>query len=380
LGPEHIKPISPARQKLRKIEDHQCPAYHPFIFASGTPGADTGLVVGIRGRSDAEYSRDLVALDASEADSLHWSPSGWCEKPKVELFSYDFILAPNGRVSPEDLSPSKVKLQPVPEGYVIHNVTGIRTHVVRRLEGKGYDVRKLGHYIVRPGQIIYINDSTLLQSLPTSNEEMVAENFGTIQLRFYVDAVDPMFNMLNMMEMVNDMELSVTGYVGFFGADLLEDTEELPLKLTGLIPVYRDDGNEFGCEPYDKSYQDGIILISRGECTFLEKLVEARNAGASGVVVVSDEDTAINPTADAGELVEAGNLDDVAIVILPRTAGQLVEQLLDTTQGIGQVMLSLEHEHQSAITDAGEVDHVPLKNDRVLYLNGHPLLNTRLLV
>jgi len=31
---------------------------------------------------------------------------------------------------------------------------------------------------------------------------MVAENFGTIQLRFYVDAVDPMFNMLNMMEMV----------------------------------------------------------------------------------------------------------------------------------------------------------------------------------
>jgi len=209
---------------------------------------------------------------------------------------------------------------------------------------------------------------------------MVAENFGTIQLRFYVDAVDPMFNMLNMMEMVNDMELSVTGYVGFFGADLLEDTEELPLKLTGLIPVYRDDGNEFGCEPYDKSYQDGIILISRGECTFLEKLVEARNAGASGVVVVSDEDTAINPTADAGELVEAGNLDDVAIVILPRTAGQLVEQLLDTTQGIGQVMLSLEHEHQSAITDAGEVDDVPLKNDRVLYLNGHPLLNTRLLV
>lgn len=152
--------MSPSRRKLRKIEDHQCPAYQPFRSARGRRVNDSGLVVGIQGRADADYSRELVALDANEADSTHWSRSGWCERPKVELFvresiylylqlqtvstpqSYDFILSPNGKVSPEDLSPSKVKLEPVPDGYVIQNVTGIRTHIVQRFDGRGYDVRK----------------------------------------------------------------------------------------------------------------------------------------------------------------------------------------------------------------------------------------------
>ena len=86
LGPEHLRPISPSRQKMRKIEDHQCPAYRPFVNAHSDRGNDIGLVLGIRGRSDAEYSRELVALDANEDDSVNWDPFGFCEKPKVELF------------------------------------------------------------------------------------------------------------------------------------------------------------------------------------------------------------------------------------------------------------------------------------------------------
>lgn len=193
-----------------------------------------------------------------------------------------------------------------------------------------------------------------------------------------------MFSMLNMMETVNDMDLSVTGHVGFFGGDLL-DSEELPSKFQGLVPVYRDDDNEFGCTQYHKSFQDGILLVRRGECTFIQKLVEARNAGAAGVLVLSDENTAINPTANSEDLEAAGDISQVAIIVLPRTAGQSVEHLLDTTQGIGQVMLSLEHEHQPGV-DA-EADESPEQGEgskkdpnRILYLNGHPLLNTRLLV
>lgn len=86
LGPEHIRPIPLARKKLRKIEDHQCPVYQPFVYAYGSREPDSGLVMGIRGRPDADYSRELVALDANELDALNWSPSGWCEKPKAELF------------------------------------------------------------------------------------------------------------------------------------------------------------------------------------------------------------------------------------------------------------------------------------------------------
>lgn len=83
LGSKHLKPVSPSRQKLRKIEDHQCPAHQPFKSAYND---NIGLVVGVRGRADADWSRELVNLEASEADSANWSPSGWCEQPKVDLF------------------------------------------------------------------------------------------------------------------------------------------------------------------------------------------------------------------------------------------------------------------------------------------------------
>ena len=54
--------------------------------------------------------------------------------------SYDFILSSYGDIVPEDASPSPQKLMPTPEGYLITNVTGIRAHIVSRIDGKGYDV------------------------------------------------------------------------------------------------------------------------------------------------------------------------------------------------------------------------------------------------
>ncbi|KAJ3723053.1 alpha mannosidase-like protein [Lentinula raphanica] len=388
LGPEHLKEILPTRRKLRKIEDHQCPVYQPFRSARGGHGRDnTGLIVGIRGRSDADYSRDLVDIDANEADSRYWSRDGWCERPKVDLFSYDFILSPNGKTVPEDLSPSKLKLEPVQDGYVVHNVSGIRTHIVQKLDGTGYDIRKIGHYTIRPGQTVFINDSSFLSTQTPPPRVVMPELFGGIQLHFYVEAVDTMLNMLNMVETLNDMELSVTGYVGLIG-ESLSDSEELPSKFVDLIPVYTDDDNEFGCLPYHKSFQDGILLVKRGECTFLQKLVEARDAGAAGVLVMNDEDTIINPTASSEDLEAAGDISEVAIIVLPSSDAQMVEELMDQAQGVGQVMLSLEHHHQSGVDadmdegpDPGE-EQRETKNDspRILYLNGHPLFNTRLLV
>jgi len=37
----------------------------------------------------------------------------------------------------EDLSPSLLKVAPSEDGYVIHNVTGVRVHIVQRLDGEG---------------------------------------------------------------------------------------------------------------------------------------------------------------------------------------------------------------------------------------------------
>ena len=61
---------------------------------------------------------------------------------KWSMKTYDFVLSADGEVVPEDLHPSVDKLVPVADGYLVHNVTGLRVHIVTRLDGKGYDIAK----------------------------------------------------------------------------------------------------------------------------------------------------------------------------------------------------------------------------------------------
>ena len=55
---------------------------------------------------------------------------------------------------PEDPHPGVDKLVTVQDGYILQNVSGIRTRVVSRLDGKGYDItkRKLtaSHFVSTP--------------------------------------------------------------------------------------------------------------------------------------------------------------------------------------------------------------------------------------
>ena len=71
---------------------------------------------------------------------------------KLTLQSYEFILSPNGGLVPEDLSPSFLKLGVLSEGYIIHNITGIRTQIVQRLDEKGFDIKKCKefHHNLKP--------------------------------------------------------------------------------------------------------------------------------------------------------------------------------------------------------------------------------------
>ncbi|PBL02491.1 alpha mannosidase-like protein [Armillaria gallica] len=356
LGQEHIKPMSSARRKTRKIMNHQCPAYAP---------ASNGLVKGIRSRGDIDYARELVSILPTEAERSVWSIYGWCERPKADLFTYDFILSPGGMAVPEDLSPSLLKVALIPEGFMVSNVTGIRVHIVRRLDGKGYEIRKLGHYSVRPGQLVYINDTSLFANQVDSSVE-------TLRLRFHIEGVDPMLRLVDNQDLSDNHETYLTAWTGFFGGDISHH-EQNPLRFADPngLPVYRVDDNLLGCSPYSTSHQDSVILTYRGDCTFLQKLLMARSAGAAGVLVVSDEDVALNPTANADEVLGAGGMDDVAIAVLSRQAGNLIDEMMDMAEsrGIGRVM---------NVEEVQDVEEQP--TNRILYINGHPLLNTRLLV
>lgn len=158
---EHQKPISAIRRKLRGTENLQCPPYKPRLVALDSPHAESGMVGGIRSRVDIEYARLLIGSNPTVQDEKAFDVDGWCHVPKVDLYvsgsdyfacrssviqvclqSYDFVMAAAGKQVPEDMNPTSEKLLTVSDGYILQNVTGIRAHVVSRLDGRGYDITK----------------------------------------------------------------------------------------------------------------------------------------------------------------------------------------------------------------------------------------------
>ncbi|KAJ7068189.1 alpha mannosidase-like protein [Mycena amicta] len=379
LGNELQKP-STARRKMRKVETHQCPIYKPYHHNG------SGLSMGIRSRGDVDYARSLLDQSASDLDESAWSPNGWCERPHTDLFAYDFILSANAKLVPEDLSPSRLKLDVVDNGLILRNVTGIRIHIVQRIDGKGYDVRKLGHYDVRAGHVVYIADPNLFSSSDPF-EGTDDQRLLDIPLRFFTTASDPLSQaQTGLPDLLNMMEVTTTGYTALFGPELAvppgPNMHPLRMDHQDGVPVYREPTNANGCDAYQERFQDAVLLVQRGECTFLQKVVRARDAGAAGVLVISHENIALNPTADVNELEEAGDLKDVGLVVLTPQVGQTVHDMLDSTEERGgQVMLQLDPEGLSAPPAEMSQEQEKPKPDenRILYLNNHPLLNTRII-
>lgn len=310
-----------------------------------------------------------------------------------------------------------LKLGVLPDGYILHNVTGVRTQIVQRLDGKGYDIRKcrscfhiphksefdlyaysVGQYHVRPGYVVYINDSTIFASPGDPAhiaQEEIRNRDSELHLRIFTSNVNPLLQVQSSLVDSSIIDVSVVGYSAYFGADLSSSVIPDPTKPAPRVRdsmgvmVRREAGNEYGCDSYDQNYPDSILLVHRGQCTFLEKLLQAKDAQAAGIIIISDEETGINPTANAEELEDAGDLSDVAIILLPKKTGDTFEQMVILSERASslQIMVAL----QRFPDDAGNMDSIPADNEeapeeqpkdpnRILYINGHPLINTRLLI
>lgn len=377
LPKEVLKPMSRIRRKMRGEENHQCPLYEPVQDLS-PDGTLSGLIRGVGSRADVDYARYLVGLRSQALDEHHWSPDGWCTIPEVDLYSFDFIMSPGGKMVPEDPNPSPLKLKTVADGFILYNVTGIRAHIVSRLDRKGYDITKLGPHAVRTGQMVYVNDSALWDSHPNPRPTYRSQD---VQLRIFLDTFDPALAAQPGASSFNG-ETYVKAYTAQFGGDLaaLDASDTLRFGYWEGTEVQRDKSNPLGCKPYETNFNGNAVLVHRGECAFLEKLVYARDAGASGVIVVSDEDAPINPSASPAEIAAAGDISDVALVLLPHTVGKSITAMVDAAGmfGYGQVMFAVDTEAQ-AWTE-GVIDPTPEESGKILYINGHPLLNTRLMI
>ena len=210
-----------------------------------------------------------------------------------------------------------------------------------------------------------------------------------IRIRIFSSDSNPTLKAQNNNQVI---DLSLTACTAQFGADLSHAVtrsrkESSRIRGSEGVVIRRDPENLRGCNSYGQSYPDSVLVVHRGECTFLEKLVKARDASAAGVIVISNVDTPINPSASREELALVGDLSNVGLVLLTNKVGQAIENVLISSDELysGGLMLALEATRDGgSVEDTGDtpVDKEAEVKDlnRNLYINGHPLINTRLLI
>lgn len=259
----------------------------------------------------------------------------------------------------------------------------------------------MGPYAVKTGQIVYVNDSDL-QLVPTEVKKPINKSFRlpVTDLRIFISYVDPQLQVQPSMYDGN-FEAIVTGHIALFGGDPTSRPNGEPLRFGHGegVRLVMDVENLNGCQPFTQQFDGAALVVYRGDCTFLEKLVNGKLAGASGILVINDEDYGVNPSADEAGLKSAGvSLDDVVIVVVGKPDGEAILAMMDAaeTHGMGHATLAVvptdeavEQERKDPIPEDPQQEEP--KRDRsdrkaaseparVLYLNGHPLLNTRLMV
>jgi mannosidase alpha-like ER degradation enhancer 1 len=245
----------------------------------------------------------------------------------------------------------------------------------------------VGHHSVRPGHTVYINDSNIFHTAEEDANPPQIERELQVQLRIFSPNME-LASRASKIISSGVVDVSVTGYTASFGADLslshILNASSMSIALPEGVPIRHEDLNRHGCIPFARSYPDSALMVRRGQCTFLEKLLYARAASASVVIIISDDNRATNPTADADELEAAGDLSGAAVILLPKKTGEALEDMLIATSKLGttEIRISVDANRSEGHGDELERSHVEKDEEtsRVLYINGHPLINTRLLV
>jgi ER degradation enhancer, mannosidase alpha-like 1 len=250
----------------------------------------------------------------------------------------------------------------------------------------------VGPYAVRPGHIVYINDTTLFAATTKDTLQTDLSNrHKTIELHIStVDLPSSQPSLQGDAPSPPDVDIVVPAQTANFGADFLEIVKPSPPEPSGpsqYLPLFYDKDNDRGCKPFQGTYPDSAILVHRGTCSFIEKLKHGRDAKASAVMVVSDEDTLITPSTSMEDVHNAGNLNDTSLLLFTHKVGKAVLELLETTEGQGKRQLVVSsNDVPPAPAPSPESEqagpHFPdaVDPNRILYINGHALLNTRLLV
>ncbi|KAG9092639.1 alpha mannosidase-like protein [Ceratobasidium sp. UAMH 11750] len=402
LPRHHLKPPTATSRYFRQKEQNFCPVYRPIRNPPDLfPGESYGLAQSIRSRPDAEYGRFITGLDLSVVapfDERWWDASSRCEVPQAEEYvsttisrtqsqspfdfdagdltarlsellgasskpeqSFDYILSIDGSVTEADKNLGPSKVHRVEGGFMIRNITGVKARMTARMDGQGYDVTMLGHHKVLSGQRVYISDPALLEIPGFAKSDKPLRKLA-VQLQLKNPATSQV--------------LDLFATTSLFGADPEADSGPAAFRVgfTSLRVVATNIDNPDGCNSHAgrEEVLGAILVVNRGTCTFMEKLQRAKEAGAAGVIVISDNDSFINPSIDETEQESAdAELADVALVVVTKTEGHKLSKMVEYAKNKATDLM-VEVMRQPLLEDEIEKEEKP----RLLYINGKALLNT----
>lgn len=262
----------------------------------------------------------------------------------------------------EDTSPSINKVQPLPDhnAFLIRSIQGLRMQITRRLDERGgYDVTKIGHHRIPSSSVVLVSDPAVMLAL---RPDYVLKGAG----QGIVDASA----IVNLNFMTSETSLTARGAKAGFGPAV--DTAPPDLFPMALFDITATD-NAQACSTI-KAPRDQLgnyaLIAKRGSCTFVNKMRNAAQAGAAAIIVLSEEEDVLVPSADPVELV--GIPKPIPLVLLPRSEGNKLLSALATSNGMAMldsVQLSSGGTAQSVIDDLA---------DTPVVVNGHHLVNCRL--
>lgn len=107
-----------------------------------------------------------------------------------------------------------------------------------------------------------------------------------------------------------------------------------------------------GCLPTSQDLSGKIVLIDRGGCTFVEKVTNAQNAGAVGVVVANNQ--AGNPIAMGGNVISPINIPSLMIT---QGLGASIRNTIENDSVIGEISDTIGSLFFDSSLDNGVVLH-----------------------
>ncbi|CAG8444055.1 9668_t:CDS:10 [Ambispora leptoticha] len=347
LPRKYLRLTSLFHRKLRGIDASVCPAYQ----------APRHLLNSVSARPDVDYAKELVGYEENILPELY--SHGYCEVPQTDPPVIEISFGES--VSDKQRSQQIHKFL---DGIVVDNLHGLKLELTRKADRKGYEATRVDDYRIFPGQILEIRDPAV-------------SNFWIKQQTYDISIIRVM-----------------DGNNSFNYQDFLAASATFGQRVTRRLPVsnlVHIASSPFGCSVFSAEEQDIIrnqlLMVKRGGCTFVEKVLYGQNAGARAVIVVSDDNHLFQPALPS----EVGALDiRIPCVLVTFETGLQLEKLIshsiNTTSSKREHLLINENNKSNAVyvtilpkpLDSPTFVKKEGEHDARLTINGHIIHNIRL--